>query len=71
MRVLDALISRQLKKLIEAEGGGVKSMRNANGVIELDDVMFSPDAIEQMIEHETGESLAVSFEMLHVRMLKS
>ena len=69
-RVLDALISRQLKKLIEAEGGGVKSMYSANGVIELVDVMFSPDAIEELLEHETGEKLPISFEMLHVRTLK-
>ena len=69
-RVIDGYISRQLKRLIEREGGSAGSMKVKNGCVEMADVLFSPDALEEQINREVGAHLPITLEMVHVQHLK-
>ena len=64
-RVVESIISRQLKRAIEGQGGGAKSMTVKNGRIEVVDFLFSPDALEETVERGSGSKLPVTFEMVH------
>ena len=68
-RVVDALISRQLKRLITKEGGSCASMKVANGSVELRDVLFSCPALEETLERDLGAQLPVHLDMVYCRSL--
>lgn len=67
-RVVDALISRQLKRLVTREkGGSCSAMKVERGIVKLEDVLFSCPVIEEILEREMGHHLPIRFDMVGYR----
>jgi hypothetical protein len=69
-RIVDALIAKQLKRLITKESGSTSSMKVDRGTVKMQDVLFSCPAIEEILERDMGHHLPARFDMVYCRSVR-
>jgi len=67
--LFDNMIKRQLKSVLSSTGAGVDNVKVHKGSVHLEDVHFSPPAIEEMLLNELKYPLPIKLEMLYCREL--